>query len=111
MKPLSKIYTHSTYPLTLLYKDSADAAIDITGASAKLVLRRSAYTAPVLEKDAVITGPLGKIDFTINPSDTTDTLDERDSETFQVGAKLILSTGEEVTLLQTSVEMHRNIVT
>lgn len=110
MKPLQKIYTNSTYPLKLVYKDAFDVPIDITGASAKLAIRRTLFSAAVIYKSAVITGPSGEITFTITPEDTATVLKDADSEKFLVGAVLTLADGNIVTLFQTTVDVVQNIV-
>ena len=111
MRPLSTIYTNITHPLTLIYSDTEEAPIDITGATAELVIRRSAFSTPVITKSAVINGASGTIMFTILPSDTQDILGERESEKFMCGAVLTLTDGSTVNLFQSNVTIQYNIVT
>lgn len=110
MKPLSKIYTHSTYSLPILYKDSDGNPINITGATAKFELRRSLYSTPVVSVNATIVGSTGSITFKVTPTDTATLLGENDSEKFVCGAVLTLSNGDKVTLFQTTVEVVQNVV-
>ncbi|WP_269519461.1 hypothetical protein [Alteromonas sp. BMJM2] len=110
MQPLSKLYTNSHYPLTLIYKDKDGNPIDITGYTSKLVLRPSLSSNSVVTKTATIDGPNGKISFVIEPTDTVGILGEDFSSKFLIGATLTNTDGHVLTLLQTSVEVVENIV-
>ncbi|WP_370242912.1 hypothetical protein [Marisediminitalea sp.] len=109
MIQLKKIYTDSTYPLHFVYKDRDGVPIDITGATATLVLRKNLHTPPEITKAATIDGPNGLIQFEIEPTDTAGILDEETSGKYLIGAVLDHN-GQKLTLLQTTVEVHQNIV-
>ncbi|QPG06967.1 hypothetical protein IT774_07640 [Salinimonas marina] len=111
MKPLPKLYTNSHYPLTLIYKDKDGVPIDITGYTAKLVIRRSLYTTPEIEKTATIGGLDGEITFTVEPADTVDILEaDVDAAKYLMGAVMTDTAGKTLTILQSQIEVRRNIV-
>lgn len=110
MKPLKDILTSTTHTLKLTYTDDADAPIDITGASAKLVLKRSVHAAEVIAVDATIDALNGGIEFKIPATATADVLGEHDSEKFIVGAVLTLASAEKIPLFQTTVNVVASVV-
>jgi hypothetical protein len=111
MKPLKPIYTGTTYELKITYEDAAQAPIDITGATATLVIRRSAF-APILVTVAAVIKPLeGGIVFTVDPSETVTILDDdRETEKFLLGAALTLADGSVINLFQTSIDINLSIL-
>lgn len=112
MKPLKKMYTNSDYSLTAYYKDSMGTAINITGASAKLVIRKTLEKAPIIQSTGIVEGANGKITFNIPPADNRNVLvdEEKDVEKFLIGAVLTLSDGKVITLFQSTIEIQQNIV-
>lgn len=110
MKPLSTLYTNSHYPITLVYKDKNNNPIDITGYTAKLVMRQSLNSTDVITKAATIDGPNGKISFVIEPNDTVGLLTDDFKAKYLLGATLTNTEGHTLTILQTSVEVHENVV-
>jgi hypothetical protein len=110
MSPLNKIYTHTDYPLVLIYKDAQGAVINLAGASAEFMISRTVYSTPVITVAATINGPEGKITFGITPTDTALVLDDKDSEKFICGAVLTLD-GARIPLFQTTVDIVRSLVT
>ncbi|CAA0365816.1 hypothetical protein ALT721_800067 [Alteromonas alvinellae] len=110
MKPLRTLYTNSHYPLTLVYKDSDGNPKDITGYSAKLVLRQSLSSQVAATVSADIDGPNGKISFKIKPDDTAGILGDEFESKFLLGVTLTDTDSETLTLLQTNVLIKENIV-
>jgi len=76
------------YTLKLVYKDADGFPIDLTGASAKFVLRRSMYSPIVVNQEAVITGTTGEIAITLPPAATATLLDNVIEEQFVYGVEL-----------------------
>jgi len=107
MKSLSKIYTNTNYPLVITYRDTNSAPIDITGATAVFVVRRTLQSTPVINVAGTIDGANGKITFDVTPEDTAGVLSDSDSEKFICGCVLDL-TGEKIHLFQTTIYIERS---
>jgi hypothetical protein len=110
MKPLSNLYTNSHYPLELIYEDENGAPIDITGATATLVIRKTSTSPISITKEATITGLEGKVSFSITPDDTAGILTDRDSEKYLCGVVITFADGKILVLLQTSITIAENVV-
>ena len=110
MKPLSKIYTNTHYPISIIYKDTDGAPINVAGSSATFALRRSLFSDPVISTNATIDGVNGGITFNVDPTHTANLLGEKDSEKFLCGAVLTLANGTKVNLFQTTVDVVQNVV-
>ena len=109
MKKLSPIIANTTYSLVFDYKDKNGIAIDITGATAKLSLRKTALDLVSIDAIGVVEGVEGKITFNILPEQTNGIL-ERSKETYFIGAILTLASGEVISLLQSEIQIQENIV-
>jgi hypothetical protein len=79
------------YALKLIYKDSDGIVIDITGASARMMVRRSMYATVDITKTATIDGPLGEIVFDFVPADTTSLLSNINEENYVYDVELSLA--------------------
>jgi len=87
------------YILTLVYKDNAGVIIDITGASARMMVRKSYYTAPVITKAATIDGPLGEMVFDFDPADTNTLVTSLGEQTFLYDVELTEASTDITTVL------------
>ena len=58
------------YNFLLRYKDSCKNIIDLTGATARMMVRKNHYITPIITKVAIITEAAGEILFDFDPSDT-----------------------------------------
>lgn len=67
------------YPFVLIYKDATKTPIDITGASARIMVRKTLYSTAIIDLLATIDGPNGKMTFNFIPSHT-DSLLNNESE-------------------------------
>lgn len=69
--------------LVLIYKNIDKSIINITGSSARLMLRKSLFSPVVATVIATIDGPNGKITFPFVPADTANILEaDREFEEF-----------------------------
>ncbi len=109
MKKLSPIIANTTYSLVFEYKDQNGIVIDITGATGKLSLRKSALASDSIDTVGNVDGTDGKITFSILPAQTNGIL-ERNKETYFIGANLTLVSGEVINLLQSDIQIQENIV-
>jgi len=98
------------YILKLVYKDGDGFPVDLSGASAKFVLRRSMYSPVLIERGAVISGPEGEIKIALVPADTADVLDNVLEETFIYGVQLIQSDGIKTNIVDGEAVIQQNIV-
>lgn len=97
------------YTLKLVYKDAEGFPIDITGASAKFVLRRSMYSPIVVNRAADIVGNTGEISVTLVPADTASLLDDVIEEQFVYGVELTLADGTRRVILNGEAILEQNI--
>lgn len=108
MKTLT-ITADNNYTLKLVYKDEAGWPIDITGATAEFVMRRSMYSPELIRKQASINGTEGKVVFELEPTDTGLLLDNTNEEKFIYAAQLEMADGKKVTLATGDVILKQNI--
>jgi hypothetical protein len=88
-----KIVEGTDEPITLYLKKSGNV-LDLTGASARLVIRRSLF-GPVLKGiDATVTGNEGKLVFPLVPADTDGWLTEQKEEDYVFGISLTDAAGK-----------------
>lgn len=98
------------YILKLVYKDGDGFPIDLTGASAVFVLRRSMYSPVVIHKDAGINAEEGEIIFTILPEETADLLNDDIEETFIYGVQLTQVNGLKTNIAGGKAVIVQNVV-
>lgn len=110
MKPLQPIISNTTQTYTVKYTDKEGTPVDLTGASALLVLRKNLDTAPIAANAGVINVVTGEVVLEVLPSDTADILGERDKATYLIGATLTLANGRIINLFQLPVVVKQNIV-
>ncbi|AYA64323.1 hypothetical protein [Alteromonas sp. RKMC-009] len=111
MKPLKTLYTDSHYQLRLVYTDADGTPVDITGATATMVLRNTIESAALVTTSATIDGPTGTIEFTIPPEDTSTLIDaKRPERKLLAGAMLYLPDDLSIPLFNTTVLAKKNIV-
>ena len=96
------IVAGKTHYVKLVYKDGGGNIIDITDATAKLMVRKSMYTAALLDVNAIIVGAAGEMTFLIEPATTVNLLDNKCSDTFICGAELTLASGSKIPFLEGS---------
>ena len=95
--------------LKLVYKDSAGNFIDLTGASARMMARKGAYVAPVLDVAAIVVGVLGEITFAFVPADTETILTNTKSEKYLYDVELTKVSGEVLCILEGEVTITQPI--
>lgn len=88
------------YTLKLVYKDCDGFVVNITGASAKLVMRKSMYSDLLVSVDAMIDGPTGEIVFEVEPSHTLNILGDNIEDKLLYEANLTLQNGKEICVLE-----------
>lgn len=94
-----KITAGDDYILRLIYKDSVGAVVDISGAVARMMVRKNYYADPIVDKLATIDGPAGKISFPFIPADTKNVLVDKVEETFLYDVELTEADTTKTTLL------------
>ena len=97
------------YTLNMLYKDAEGYAINIDGATARFVMRRSMYSPTLIDRSAVITGDTGGIDIALTPDDTRDILDNVVEEQFVFAVSLIQADETKTTIASGEVTLQQNI--
>ena len=97
------------YTLNMLYKDAEGYAINIDGATARFVMRRSMYSPTLIDRSAVITGNTGGIDIALTPDDTRDILDNVVEEQFVFAVSLIQADETKTTIASGEVTLQQNI--
>ena len=95
-------YAGKTHNITLTYKDSAGAPINIIGSTARLSVRKSVYSPVIFEVTAVIDGAAGVMVFTFEPVDTADIITTKHEETFVFGIEFIPADGDLIPFLEWS---------
>lgn len=103
------ITADNDYTLNMVYKDHAGYAINLDGATAKFVMRRSMYSPVLINRDAVITGETGEISINLTPADTVDLLDNVIEEQFIFGVSLTKADGTKTTIASGEVFLQQNI--
>lgn len=86
--------------IELTYKDCDGFVIDITGASARMMMRRSMYSDPIIDVTASIIGNTGSIIFDLSPSDTAGILDAYPEEKLIYDVELTLANGKKRVILE-----------
>ena len=97
------------YTLNMLYKDAEGYAINIDGAAARFVMRRSMYSPILIDRSAVITGETGGVDITLTPDDTRNILDNVVEEQFVFAVSLIQSDETKTIIASGEVTLQQNI--
>jgi len=97
------------YTLKLVYKDVDGFPIDLSGATAVFVLRRSMYTDALINREAVINAAAGEIEINILPEDTADVLDQVNEETFIYGIQLTTADGTKRLITQGNAVIQQNV--
>jgi hypothetical protein len=87
------------YILTLVYKDNAGVIIDITSGSARMMVRKSYYSTPVITKVATIDGPLGEMVFDFDPADTNSLVTLLSKQIYIYDVELTEANGDITTVL------------
>lgn len=98
------------YTLKLVYKDADGFPIDLSGASAVFVLRRSMYSEVLIQRDADIEGVIGEININLVPDDTANILEDVNEETFIYGIQLTDANGIKRLIAQGKAVIQQNIV-
>lgn len=98
------------YILKLVYKDSDGFPVNLSGATAKFVLRRSMYSPVLITRDATINGASGEITVTVVPADTANILDNVLEETFIYGVQLTQADGTKTNIVDGEAVIQQNIV-
>lgn len=89
-----------TKRIRLTYKDGLGNIKPITGATARMVVRKGLYTDPLISKAAVITGTSGEMMFTIDPADTLGLLTNEVKAEYLMGVELTLANGDVIPFLE-----------
>ena len=97
------------YTLNLVYKDESGYAINLDGATAKFVMRRSMYSPVLINRSAVITGGTGEISIELTPADTVGLLDNVIEEQFVFGVSLTQADGTKTVIASGEVSLQQNI--
>lgn len=84
-----RIKANKDFSLKLVYKDMDGFVVDITGATARLMARRSLSSNALIDITAIIDGPAGEIVFPFKPEDTADILTTQEEEILQFDVDLI----------------------
>ncbi len=104
------IKTGTTYELKFIYNDVDGIPINITGASARMQLRRSTHSPVSAEPSSVINGEAGEITFKFLPEDTTSILkNNAEAETFLFDVLLTLTNGDVILLADGKAEVKQVI--
>jgi hypothetical protein len=104
------IKTGTTYELKFIYNDVDGVPIDITGASARMQLRRSAYSPVSVEPTPTLNGVAGEVIFKFSPEDTASVLkNNSEAETFLFDALLTLTNGDVILLAEGKAEVKQVI--
>ena len=98
------------YILKLVYKDGDGFPVDLSGASALFVLRRSMYSPILIERAADIKGSTGEISLTLVPEDTSGILDDVLEETFIYGVQLTQADGIKTMIVTGEAVINQNII-
>lgn len=64
------IYAEKDKSFPLVYKDANKVVIDVTGYTARLMVRKSPYGTALITKNATVDGPNGMFTFDFVPADT-----------------------------------------
>jgi len=97
------------YTLNMVYKDEAGYVINLDGATAKFVMRRSMYSPVLINRIAVITGETGSILIELTPADTAELLDKVIEEQFVFGVSLTQADGTKTVITSGEVSLQQNI--
>jgi len=97
------------YTLNMVYKDESGYAINLDGATAKFVMRRSMYSPVLINRSATITGEAGGITIELVPADTIDLLDNVIEEQFVYGISLVQADGTKTIIASGEVSLQQNI--
>lgn len=91
-----------TNKLSLVYTDVDGNPIDITGASARMVIRDDMYSSVIVNAVGAVNGVAGEIVFTSVPADTVNVLTEKkDVQKELIGdVELTLSNGDVIDLFE-----------
>ena len=96
------IYAGKSHYIKLVYKDGGGNIIDITGGTARLVVRKSVYSAILIDEAATVVGASGEMTFLVDPADTTSLLTSECDLVCVCGVELILASGKKVPFLEGS---------
>jgi hypothetical protein len=100
------IKTGTTFELKFVYNDVDGLPIDITGATARMQMRRSARSPVTIDSTATINGLAGEVLFTIASNQTSNILkDGANSEQFYFDALLTTADGKTVVLGEGTAEV------
>lgn len=99
---MSNLYIKAgkNYTLKLVYKDCDGFIVDITGASARIMMRRSMASDALVDVSANIDGPAGEIVFEFEPSDTANVLGDSVEDKLLYDVSLTLNDGKEFIILE-----------
>lgn len=92
------------YNITLRYKDSLGVIVDITGASARMMIRKGVYSPVLLTKAAIINGPAGTMLFSLTAAETASTVEaNKELTAYKYDVEFTSSTGKIITLVDGEV--------
>lgn len=86
------------YNFKLVYKDAARVIIDLTGATARMMVRKSYYMTPKITKVATVDGPAGSVLFDFDPLDTEGLVTTGSQVDFIFDVELTGSSGDITTI-------------
>ena len=97
------------FTFKMVYKDESGYAINLDGATAKFVMRRSMYAPVLINRSAVIIGGTGEINVALIPTDTVGLLDDVLEEQFVFGVSLTQLNGTKTIIVSGEVTLKQNI--